>query len=73
MKTSCEIVLFADNANYNGVFTITAIPLKDTNTGAITTDSIRIKYGSTSYLVDKNGLRVEILIIKLFILVERKL
>ena len=48
----------ADNANYNGAYTLTAIPIKDAKSGAVSIDSIQIKFGSTSYLVDESGLQV---------------
>ena len=58
LKQNCKVVLLADNTNYNGAYTITAIPLKDTTTGAISIDSILINFGSTSYLLNEIGLKV---------------
>jgi hypothetical protein len=53
-------VLLADSANFTGSLTITAIPLKDPITGSIKTDSIRIAFGSNLYIVDKSGLKVNL-------------
>jgi len=58
IQQNCKTVLLADNAGYNGVFTVTAVPLKDTNTGLISIDSVLITFGSTTYTVDESGLKV---------------
>lgn len=57
---NCKSVLLSDNAGYNGLFTITAVPLRDATTNQISIDSVLINFGSTSYLVDETGVKVKL-------------
>jgi hypothetical protein len=48
----------ADSADYNGEFTVTAIPLVDATTGAISIDAIRVTFGANTYRIDETSVKV---------------
>lgn len=55
---NCKTVLLADADDFNGVFSITAIPLRDSNTNLTSIDSIQIQFGATIYLINEKEIKV---------------
>ena len=58
IQKNCYVVLLADTCSYNGVYTLTAIPIYNSNTDSISIDAIRIKYGANTYYIDNSGVEV---------------
>jgi hypothetical protein len=58
IQKNCYVVLLADTCSYNGVYTLTAIPIYNSNTDSISIDAIRIKYGANTYYIDSSGVEV---------------